>query len=114
MRISDWSSDVCSSDLIAAHIDPAAAGISHKPLLPTASTTNHLKEGWEPPFRGGVKQKRRRSDDGPAPLSAVRKVEIGRASCRERVCQYVSISVVAEALRKKVENTNSTQTSKYN
>src|SRR3546814_9150552 len=70
MRISDWSSDVCSSDLI----DPAAAGISHKPLLPTASTTNHLKEGWEPPFRGGVKQKRRRSDDGPAPLSAVRKV----------------------------------------
>src|SRR3546814_3821193 len=86
MRISDWSSDVCSPDLsrpnapvaaaagIAAHIDPAAAGISHKPLLPTASTTNHLKEGWEPPFRGGVKQKRRRSDDGPAPLSAVRKV----------------------------------------
>src|SRR3546814_16084087 len=28
--------------------------------------------------------------------------EIGRASCRERVCQYVSISVVAVALRKKL------------
>src|SRR3546814_17485123 len=27
--------------------------------------------------------------------------EIGRASCRERVCQYVSISVVAEELKKK-------------
>src|SRR3546814_18949732 len=27
--------------------------------------------------------------------------EIGRASCRERVCQYVSISVVAVALKKK-------------
>src|SRR3546814_12714117 len=27
--------------------------------------------------------------------------QIGRASCRERVCQYVSISVVAVALKKK-------------
>src|SRR3546814_19218765 len=27
--------------------------------------------------------------------------KIGRASCRERVCQYVSISVVAESLKKK-------------
>src|SRR3546814_21044591 len=32
--------------------------------------------------------------------------QIGRASCRERVCQYVSISVVAVSLKKK--NTNST------
>src|SRR3546814_14071612 len=29
--------------------------------------------------------------------------EIGRASCRERVCQYVSISVVAGSLKKKKE-----------
>src|SRR3546814_15135467 len=29
-----------------------------------------------------------------------RRPEIGRASCRERVCQYVSISVVAVALKK--------------
>src|SRR3546814_20729595 len=29
------------------------------------------------------------------------KGEIGRASCRERVCQYVSISVVAVSLKKK-------------
>src|SRR3546814_14502577 len=28
-------------------------------------------------------------------------VEIGRASCRERVCQYVSIPVVAVSLKKK-------------
>src|SRR3546814_16428085 len=28
-------------------------------------------------------------------------VEIGRASCRERVCQYVEISVVAGSLKKK-------------
>src|SRR3546814_11670172 len=29
--------------------------------------------------------------------------KIGRASCRERVCQYVSISVAAVALKKKKE-----------
>src|SRR3546814_20293574 len=34
-----------------------------------------------------------------APLEGL--VEIGRASCRERVCQYVSISVVAVSLKKK-------------
>src|SRR3546814_13459620 len=28
-------------------------------------------------------------------------IEIGRESCRERVCQYVSISVVAVSLKKK-------------
>src|SRR3546814_13608634 len=30
--------------------------------------------------------------------------EIGRASCRERVCQYVSISVVAVSLKNKKES----------
>src|SRR3546814_17706784 len=30
-----------------------------------------------------------------------RLTQIGRASCRERLCQYVSISVVAEPLNKK-------------
>src|SRR3546814_9654077 len=30
-----------------------------------------------------------------------REVQIGRASCRERVCQYVSISVVAVSSKKK-------------
>src|SRR3546814_12566704 len=33
-------------------------------------------------------------------LAAARPVEIGSASCRERVCQYVWISVFAVALKK--------------
>src|SRR3546814_19054324 len=44
----------------------------------------------------------------PQPMSWVtdraaiaRTVEIGRASCRERVCQYVSITVVAVSLKTK-------------
>src|SRR3546814_15422253 len=31
----------------------------------------------------------------------LRQLQIGRASCRERVCQYVWISVVAVSLKKK-------------
>src|SRR3546814_16602175 len=38
-------------------------------------------------------------DAGPSLERASR--EIGRASCRERVCQYVEISVVAVELKKK-------------
>src|SRR3546814_13478122 len=39
-------------------------------------------------------------------LRALRRIttdEIGRASCRERVCQYVKISVVAVSLKNKTE-----------
>src|SRR3546814_17989567 len=32
---------------------------------------------------------------------AASRLELGRASCRERVCQYVSISVVAVSLKTK-------------
>src|SRR3546814_15293606 len=35
-------------------------------------------------------------------LSTGTGAEIGRASCRERVCQYVLISVVAGSLKKKI------------
>src|SRR3546814_1871021 len=35
------------------------------------------------------------------PLLPVLRVQIGRASCRERVCPYVSLSVVAVSLKKK-------------
>src|SRR3546814_13183941 len=38
---------------------------------------------------------------GYATSQRIRKRKIGRASCRERVCQYVSISVVAVSLKKK-------------
>src|SRR3546814_3848340 len=78
MRISDWSSDVCSSDLV------------------------------EPRLRRRRRQQRRMgAGDGRKAALADRKgdrvgrcvdlrdklnvhaLKIGRASCRERVCQYV-------------------------
>src|SRR3546814_15517493 len=34
-------------------------------------------------------------------VGAVQAIQIGRASCRDRMCQYVSISVAAVSLKKK-------------
>src|SRR3546814_13916817 len=42
-----------------------------------------------------------RNATGKVSRREVRLQEIGRASCRERVCQYVWVSVVAVALKKK-------------
>src|SRR3546814_7686238 len=76
MRISDWSSDVCSSDLC---------------LLGSGAAQRRdagQREGADRGERGHHRQ-------GAAELQAVEGIaasvlaEIGRASCRERVCQYV-------------------------
>src|SRR3546814_20045180 len=87
MRISDWSSDVCSSDLPEA---VAGAG------APARSRYLRVDGGGEEAL-------------GADPVAGADAREIGRASCRERVCQYVSISVVAVSLKKKT-HTNSPST----
>src|SRR3546814_4774336 len=69
MRISDWSSDVCSSDL-AARGD--VAGDQHVAAA-VAETHQHLVAV----ALLHVAVQRRRGE----------AQEIGRASCRERVCQ---------------------------
>src|SRR3546814_19029847 len=89
MRISDWSSDVCSSDLIEE-----AARTAGAPPLRVAFDVNL------PMIRPAL--------IFSAVLVFFAGVElfgqIGRASCRERVCQYVSISVVAVSFKKKKYN----------
>src|SRR3546814_1861168 len=70
MRISDWSSDVCSSDLRAAPA-PRAADVA-------------VVDG-EHPARRRVWQGRQEQERAMRWTSP----KIGRASCRERVCQYV-------------------------
>src|SRR3546814_3586907 len=80
MRISDWSSDVCSSDLqpgqFAAGQPPPRDDIVLLRDIPLRSTCEHHMA----PIRGVAHV---------AYLPGERVVEIGRASCRERVCQYV-------------------------
>src|SRR3546814_5257460 len=84
MRISDWSSDVCSSDL------PATAGI--------AAIQDNL---FDPPFllppllgeRQRILEFLENDLDNALQFALLLRgemvQEIGRASCRERVCQYV-------------------------
>src|SRR3546814_6549253 len=90
-RISDWSSDVCSSDLqialrglrerVAARPRGCAIGVErpgHHRVdadLRAVLLRERRRQHIEPHLGGGVRRETR--------------IEIGRASCRERVCQYV-------------------------
>src|SRR3546814_1350756 len=81
MRISDWSSDVCSSDLPELRIQPGA-GSEAAAIMP--DTLDALIE--RNTRRLTAYQNKRYAKRY---TQAVEKIQIGRASCRERVCQYV-------------------------
>src|SRR3546814_2887269 len=71
MRISDWSSDVCSSDLFDDHRAGVVIRVqAHGAFGVLAAAAADF---------GGL----------DAVIDGVAHQEIGRASCRERVCQYV-------------------------
>src|SRR3546814_3336801 len=70
MRISDWSSDVCSSDLTDGL---AASDIDQQAVIAGGA-------------KAQVADRLLEFDADHQPLAAN---QIGRASCRERVCQYV-------------------------
>src|SRR3546814_16632198 len=118
MRISDWSSDVCSSDLQAlARLQPGgivvasaandAGAKSHEADLariagPLVSRSKHkCRVFWTQPGAGGGDAPlatQWRTLDAPRPIADGRFTsrpgvfawdQIGRASCRDRVCQYV-------------------------
>src|SRR3546814_9555927 len=75
MRISDWSSDVCSSDLLMrVHQYAQEHG-----LAPTVMT-------FEPHPRAYFARRGQRPELIPTQISSL---QIGRAPCRERLCQYV-------------------------
>src|SRR3546814_1776309 len=73
MRISDWSSDVCSSDLNAGRehgvADVLAGVVGDRPAA--------LGRDADHPARPAIFGEQ------------IVDIKIGRASCRERVCQYV-------------------------
>src|SRR3546814_12330844 len=119
MRISDWSSDVCSSDLedsnlaideeqletdLRLALHRGEIGIVFQPQY--AMTDDRLTgvealARWNHPKLGllgaaALFAAAERSDY-LLPLSShlqQRALEIGRASCRDRVCQYVLIAGV--------------------
>src|SRR3546814_9814021 len=88
MRISDWSSDVCSSDLsLAINGEMRQSGHTGLMLFPTFELIAHISRHFtlEPGdlvFTG--------TPAGVGPLhSGDQLLKLGRASCRDRVCQYV-------------------------
>src|SRR3546814_7914887 len=75
MRISDWSSDVCSSDLLLALIRRQEVVDQIATRLVRSEVGHALCDRADEAF--------------DAHVDALTAAEIGRASCRERVCQYV-------------------------
>src|SRR3546814_11817819 len=99
MRISDWSSDVCSSDLAIAVGDLARLGVGANAKADDrrfrCSRQRHVR------FRDAADARMQDAGTNLVGRDLVHRAdEIGRASCRERVCRYVSISVVAVYLTK--------------
>src|SRR3546814_4788907 len=82
MRISDWSSDVCSSDLFVkrSQLQRLGQGVMQQLVHAVATTSFHALFD------------RQHGDLLPVAVLQPQQLghrEIGRASCRERVCQYV-------------------------
>src|SRR3546814_4429705 len=107
MRIRDWSSDVCSSDLGAhichlfvimavynCHARPSAraqeSAVSFTPanrLFPATRLRRNRRDEFS---RRLVRENVLTTDDLILPVFVLDgENQIGRASCRERVCQYV-------------------------
>src|SRR3546814_17486201 len=102
MRISDWSSDVCSSDLIEEDVDDAPGAIAQRGR---AQDRQHQVEAFASAVSaeglaevllvvgkarfGGDVEPAEHADGGVNEKAG--EGEIGRAACRERGGQYVEI-----------------------
>src|SRR3546814_1016179 len=89
MRISDWSSDVCSSDL-----QGPAPFVNARHIIQCQPRKDDGRGPEDRRARAKVEtphRQRRESGEEIFPTLAepVLLRKIGRASCRERVCQYV-------------------------
>src|SRR3546814_9741295 len=98
MLISDWSSDVCSSDLdmveaallrrrgLGVHMANLPTG-SHEEFPPTLTDLAVRDRRW---CQGNLQHLRLLRGSGFHWVNRLQLLmEIGRASCRERVCEYV-------------------------
>src|SRR3546814_15771821 len=101
MRISDWSSDVCSSDLDSvAGVEPQSETVwrqADKYRVPRICFVNKMDRiGAD--FSRCVQMIKDRL--GAVPL-VITLPKIGRAPCRASVCQYVLVLGVAGSFKKK-------------
>src|SRR3546814_10469542 len=89
MRISDWSSDVCSSDLDLSLADTLFRPRGRDEREMTLGELRHGVRTGDGPVARSVMQGELHSRLVQAASVAVLPLQIGRASCRERVCPYV-------------------------
>src|SRR3546814_4737480 len=87
MRISDWSSDVCSSDLEL--IVPPIVMDDHPNLAALCGNRGVVELGAGKGVHVHRLADQRAGDDVRQAEARLLHVQIGRASCRERGCQYV-------------------------
>src|SRR3546814_19712516 len=112
MRISVLSSYVCSSDLVDHRLSYHRAA-SHAPDKPRSDIGDPLTDRFTVLVAGRVgeivnngsgQQRFEQTDNGQGQRHRQHDpqgFQIGRASCRERVCTYVLFVVVAVTLKKK-------------
>src|SRR3546814_8185560 len=84
MRISDWSSDVCSSDLVSSKDALNARRPHMEALFAKLGKAGIARDSLYLAWDFTVASERNISE-----RALHIRDEIGRASCRERVCQYV-------------------------
>src|SRR3546814_2842634 len=86
MRISDWSSDVCSSDLMNGTSDIAETAIQ---LVAGTSVRFIVTTNLYSSATGSIQNEAKVRSEVEDSDTSNNVDKIGRASCRERVCQYV-------------------------
>src|SRR3546814_6859297 len=96
MRISDWSSDVCSSDLTPYSVSASTKKSPITPFKPSALSTKGV-DATATDFAKAIALASKAGYDGVEIMGSegylinqmlAARTKIGRASCRERVCQY--------------------------
>src|SRR3546814_18405258 len=112
MRISDWSSDVCSSDLVEpgnaeALQEGVGGGIGAGKGGGVGECRGTRLGGAADLHRDDrLAQRAHLGGQGLERPQGIEALAIGRASCRARVCLYGLISVVPGFLKKKYKQRN--------
>src|SRR3546814_18425039 len=120
MRISDWSSDVCSSDLaVAKALHPARAPIAYRTgdyadlaqeqwdFIISSIVAHHMSNAERLAFLDLMERHASRGwfvHDLYRQAFAYHGFQIGRAWCRDRGGTYVSNRVVAVTFKKQIKD----------
>src|SRR3546814_7173997 len=89
MRISDWSSDVCSSDLLSALGVEARSDEERRRYAEMQVKAEARRVEKLLAYQRAYDEAWQRLNPGMQRVNLPDDLQIGRASCRERVCQYV-------------------------